>query len=47
MSNAGLVTMIFAWIIIAFFTTRFFIKVLRTPPKPDGDASSKNDAGTK
>jgi hypothetical protein len=25
------------WAVIAFFTVRFFIKVLRTPPRPAGE----------
>jgi hypothetical protein len=33
MRTAALFTMLGAWAVIAFFTIRFFLKVLRTPQK--------------
>ena len=38
MSTSGMVTMIAAWAVIAFFTIRFFAKVLK---KPQGNEQSK------
>jgi len=35
MSASGLVTMIVAWLIIAVFTGRFFLKVLKTPQEKE------------
>jgi uncharacterized membrane protein YwzB len=35
MTTAALVTMIVTWIVIAYFTVRFFLKVLRTPQEKD------------
>ena len=29
--------MLTTWAVITFFTARFFLKVLKTPAKPDGD----------
>lgn len=43
MTTIALVTMLSAWTVIAFFTIRFFLKVLRTPPKPEPDSYSGND----
>ncbi len=37
MSTSALVTMLFAWTVIAFFTIRFFLKVLNTKQEKDGD----------
>lgn len=31
MTTAALITMITSWTIIAFYTIRFFLKVLKTP----------------
>jgi hypothetical protein len=38
MTTSALVTMLASWIIIAFFTIRFFIKVLQTPQEKDKQA---------
>lgn len=38
MTTTALVIMICAWAVILFLTVRFFVKVLTTPPKPDGDS---------
>lgn len=35
MSTSALIIMLTAWFIIAFFTIRFFLKVLRTPQEKD------------
>ena len=35
MSTSALVTMITAWTVIAFFTVRFFLKVVKTPQEKD------------
>lgn len=35
MSSSALVTMITAWTVIAFFTVRFFLKVVKTPQEKD------------
>ncbi len=35
--------MLSAWTIIAFYTIRFFAKVLKTPPKPEPDSYTDND----
>lgn len=43
MSTSALITMISAWTIILFFTLKFFIKVLKTPPKPEPDSYANND----
>lgn len=43
MSTSALVTMLSAWAIIAFFTIRFFWKVLTIPPKSDSDSYSDKD----
>ncbi len=37
MSTEALVLMLGSWAVIAYFTVRFFLKVLRTPPREDGD----------
>lgn len=31
MTTAALITMLCSWTIVAFFTVRFFLKVLKTP----------------
>jgi hypothetical protein len=31
MTTSALITMLTSWFIIAFFTIRFFVKVLKTP----------------
>jgi hypothetical protein len=43
MTTTALATMLTAWAVIAFFTIKFFIKVLRTPPKPEPDSYADND----
>jgi hypothetical protein len=35
MTTSALVTMISAWTVIAFFTIRFFLKVLKTPQEKE------------
>lgn len=35
MSSSALITMITAWTVIAFFTVRFFLKVVKTPQEKD------------
>jgi hypothetical protein len=35
MSTSALITMLASWAIIALFTIRFFLKVLRTPQEKD------------
>lgn len=35
MSLSALIMMLTTWAVIAFFTIRFFLKVLRTPRKKD------------
>ena len=35
--------MICAWAIILYFTLRFFIKVVKTPSRPEPDSYSDND----
>ncbi len=43
MTTTALTMMLSAWAVISFFTIRFFIKVLRTPPKPEPDSYGDND----
>lgn len=43
MSTSALITMISAWIIILFFMLKFFIKVIKTPPKPEPDSYGNNN----
>ena len=40
MTATALVTMLLAWAIIAFFTIRFFLKVLKTPQRMDDTKST-------
>ena len=42
MTTAALITMIFAWAIIAYYTIKFFLKVLRTPHKENGGEQSSS-----
>lgn len=35
--------MICAWAIILFITLRFFIKVVKTPPRPEPDSYGDNN----
>jgi hypothetical protein len=35
MSGAAWTMLICTWAVVAFFTIKFFLKVLRTPPRPD------------
>ena len=44
MNSSALAMMLVAEGIIAFFTIYFFIKVLKTPPKPEPDSYEDNDA---
>ena len=37
MTTSGLIMMVAAWSIIIFFTAKFFIKVLKTPQRPDDE----------
>lgn len=39
MTTTALIMMLTAWLIIAFFTITFFIKVLKTPQEKDGESS--------
>ena len=43
MSTAAWITMISAWAVIAYYTIKFFIKVLTTPSKPEPDSYTDND----
>jgi hypothetical protein len=43
MSTTALIMMICAWAIILYFTIRFFVKVVKTPPRPEPDSYSGND----
>lgn len=47
MNTSALIMMILAEGLIAFFTIYFFVKVLKTPPKPEPDSFTENDPGTK
>jgi hypothetical protein len=40
MTQTAWVMMLASWAVILFFTTRFFVKVLRTPPHPEDGESS-------
>lgn len=35
MSRNGLIMLVATWSVVIFFTLRFFLKVLRTPPRED------------
>jgi hypothetical protein len=37
MNSTALVFMLSIWGVIAFFTLKFFIKVVRTPPRDDAE----------
>jgi len=37
MNGTALTFMLVTWSVIAFFTLKFFIKVVRTPPREDGE----------
>ncbi|MCC7332865.1 MAG: hypothetical protein IT232_09680 [Flavobacteriales bacterium] len=43
MNTSALITMITTEVIVAFVTIYFFIKVLKTPAKPEPDSFSEND----
>lgn len=43
MTTSALVIMLSAWTVIAFFTIRFFLKVVKTPAKPEPDSYTDND----
>lgn len=43
MNTSALITMLTAQIIVIGLTAYFFIRVLRTPPKPEPDSYSEND----
>ncbi len=44
MTSSAWITMLITWAVIAFFTIRFFLKVLTTPPKDEPDSYADNDA---
>lgn len=37
MTAQAWVTLLLTWAVIAYFTGRFFLKVLRTPPRDESD----------
>ena len=43
MTTTALVMMIGAWAVIAYYTIKFFAKVLKTPSKPEPDSSPESD----
>lgn len=43
MSTSALITMILVQVTVTLVTAYFFIKVLRTPPKPEPDSFTEND----
>ena len=43
MNALALTVMLFTMISIALITIYFFVKVLKTPPKPEPDSFSEND----
>jgi hypothetical protein len=43
MNTSALITMGITQTIVTFFMVYFFIKVLRTPQKPEPDSYSEND----
>ena len=47
MTISALITMLTAWAIIAYYTIKFFVKVLRHSPGGDSDSYGDNDANKK
>ena len=47
MSTSALITMILAWTVIAYYTIKFFIKVLKTPPSENSESYSDSDTTKK
>ncbi|MBL0310521.1 MAG: hypothetical protein IPP77_12870 [Bacteroidetes bacterium] len=43
MNTQALIVMLAAEGVVTFFVLYFFIKVLKTPPKPEPDSYSEND----
>ena len=43
MNTLALTVMLFTMISITLITIYFFVKVLKTPPKPEPDSFSEND----
>ncbi len=37
MSAAAWIMLVLTWTVVIFFTVKFFLKVVRTPPRPDGE----------
>lgn len=42
MNGTAWTMMLVTWAVILFFTAKFFIKVLRTPPKPDDEGGEQH-----
>jgi len=38
MTASALITMLLSWSLITYYTVKFFLRVLRTPNKPDEEA---------
>lgn len=43
MNTSALILMVITMTLVASATAYFFIRVLRTPPKPEPDSYSEND----
>ncbi|MFA7274658.1 MAG: hypothetical protein WC044_12365 [Crocinitomicaceae bacterium] len=43
MNSSALITMVITQALVAFFMVYFFIKVIRTPKRPEPDSYSDND----
>lgn len=43
MTTSALITMVLVQVSVTVITAYFFIKVLRTPPKPEPDSYEEND----
>ncbi|MGD1842725.1 MAG: hypothetical protein ACFB0B_17785 [Thermonemataceae bacterium] len=43
MTTEALITMLTVQVTVVCLTTYFFIRVLKTPPKPEPDSYSEND----
>ena len=43
MNTSALIMMIATQVIVTFVTGYFFVRVLKTPPKPEPDSFSEND----
>ena len=43
MNTSAIITMVLVQGIVTAFTIFFFVKVLRTPPKPEPDSYDEND----